>query len=66
MKIKKVLFSAVLVSSLICFLTMPFKASAIEINLFGFSEKTPQTFSEFEAKNILKNLMGYCLKDGKD
>ena len=54
MKIKKFLFSAVLVSSLICFLAIPLRASAIEINLFGFSEKTPQTFSEFEAENILR------------
>jgi len=56
MKIKKFLFSAALVSSLACFLTIPLKASAIEFNLFGFSEKTPQTFSEFEAKNTFKKL----------
>ncbi len=54
MKIKNFLFSTALASSLICFLTIPSKVSAIEFNLFGFSEKTPQTFSEFEAKNILK------------
>ncbi|MFA5232348.1 MAG: lamin tail domain-containing protein [Candidatus Paceibacterota bacterium] len=35
-------------------MTIPSRVSAIEFNLFGFSEKTPQTFSEFEAKNILK------------
>jgi hypothetical protein len=53
MKFKNFLFGATLAVELICFLIIPSVASA-EFNLFGFSkEENPQTFSEFQAKNIL-------------
>ena len=54
MKIKNLLFGTILVVGLISFLAIPSMAHA-EFNLFGFSkEENPQTFSEFQAKNILK------------
>lgn len=53
MKLKNFLFGATLVVGLICFLVTPSVVLA-EFNLFGFSkEENPQTFSEFQAKNIL-------------
>ncbi|MDD5013129.1 MAG: lamin tail domain-containing protein [Candidatus Pacebacteria bacterium] len=53
MKIKNLLFGTILVVGLIGFLAIPSMVYA-EFNLFGFSkEENPQTFSEFQAKNIL-------------
>lgn len=53
MKLKNFLFGATLMMGLIGFLVIPSVVLA-EFNLFGFSkEENPQTFSEFETKNIL-------------
>jgi len=41
---------------------MPFKASAIEINLFGFSERRHKLFLSLRPKNILKKLNGVLLE----
>ncbi|MDD5752979.1 MAG: hypothetical protein PHI45_02765, partial [Candidatus Pacebacteria bacterium] len=61
MKIKNLLFGTILVVELIGFLVIPSMVYA-EFNLFGFSkEENPQTFSEFQAKNILKKLSNIML-----
>jgi len=53
MNFKNLFFGAILAVELIGFLVIPSVALA-EFNLFGFSkEENPQTFSEFQAKNIL-------------
>jgi len=66
MKIKNLLFGTILVVGLISFLAIPSMAHA-EFNLFGFSkEENPQTFSEFQAKNILKIFSDKLLNKWKD
>ncbi len=66
MKFKNILFSAILAVGLIGFLAIPSMVYA-DFNLFGFSkEENPQTFSEFQAKNILKIFSDKLLNKWKD